>query len=302
MIQKPFTLLLFLSFYSILHSQQVPDTSWCYVVENPAFTNNDHIYIDEAHHNFHTMSGGFTGFAQLMRSDGAQVFPLMEEFSPKTLPKTTDILVISNALNQLNIQNWQIPTPSAFTQKEILAIKGWVENGGSLLLIADHMPFAGAAQNLAEEFGFSFQNGFARIGPNLFPSPPFTILHKDLHLSPLEQSCYPIYPVDSIVSFTGSAFEKPRSAQTVLQFQEGDTSFQTEIAWQFDNASTIGLYNFHQGAVMTYGKGKIAVFGEAAMFTTQIANGKIKVGMNSPNAPYNAPFALNLMHWLACKE
>jgi hypothetical protein len=301
MIMKNLSLLLLL-FSAPLSAQQVPDTNWRFDIQRPAFHSEMNIHIDEGHNNFHTKDGGFTGFSRLLEQDGAKVHSLSRHFADTTLPSTSDLLVISNALNQLNVQNWQLPTPSAFTQQEINAIKQWVRKGGSLLLIADHMPFAGAAHDLAEAFGFQFQNGFARIGPNMFPSPPFTVLHQDLHPDLLKQDCYPFYEVDSVVSFTGSAFEKPRNAQSILNFHESDTTFQTEVAWRFTDATAIGLYNFHQGAILEYGQGKIAVFGEAAMFTTQLANGKLKVGMNSPQAKYNAPFVLNLIHWLACKE
>lgn len=37
----------------------------------------------------------------------------------------------------------------------------WVESGGRLLLIADHMPLAGSAAKLAAAFGASFTDGFA---------------------------------------------------------------------------------------------------------------------------------------------
>jgi carotenoid cleavage dioxygenase-like enzyme len=71
------------------------------------------------------------------------------------------ILVIANALNKINIENWYIPTPSAFTVKEIETVRKWVKEGGSLFLIADHMPMGGAAAELAAAFGFHFTNGFA---------------------------------------------------------------------------------------------------------------------------------------------
>ncbi len=41
------------------------------------------------------------------------------------------------------------------------AVTEWVRAGGALFLIADHMPFPGAAENLAAAFGFTFYNGFA---------------------------------------------------------------------------------------------------------------------------------------------
>ena len=84
-----------------------------------------------------------------------------------------DLLVISNALNIRNIENWTLPTPSAFTEDEIKNIVNWIEEGGSLFLIADHMPFPGAAFDLAEALGFKSSNGFAYDtvtggGPDLF--------------------------------------------------------------------------------------------------------------------------------------
>ena len=49
---------------------------------------------------------------------------------------------------------------------------------------------------------------------------------------------------------------------------------------------------------MNFAKAKVAMFGEAAMFTAQIVNGNFPVGINSPAAPQNAQFVLNLVHWL----
>ena len=70
------------------------------------------------------------------------------------------ILVIANALNERNVDNWSLPTLSAFSQEEIKIIEKWVYNGGRLFLIADHMPWPGAAADLATVFGFKFYNCF----------------------------------------------------------------------------------------------------------------------------------------------
>ena len=71
------------------------------------------------------------------------------------------VLVIANSLAEANVKKWKLPTPSAFGDDEVAAIVEWVEGGGSLLLIADHMPFPGATADLAEAFGIFFSNGFA---------------------------------------------------------------------------------------------------------------------------------------------
>lgn len=56
-----------------------------------------------------------------------------------------------------------------------------------------------------------------------------------------------------------------------------------------------------QGIAMPFGKGRIAAFGEAAMFSTQVATfggQSMKMGMNVPGND-DRQFALNVMHWLA---
>jgi hypothetical protein len=56
-----------------------------------------------------------------------------------------------------------------------------------------------------------------------------------------------------------------------------------------------------QGIVMLLGKGRVAMFGEAAMFSAQVAtiNGQsFKAGMNVPGND-DRQFVLNVMHWLA---
>ena len=58
-----------------------------------------------------------------------------------------------------------------------------------------------------------------------------------------------------------------------------------------------------QGAVLRHGQGRVAVFGEAAMFSaqTQVLGDQVvgRMGMNDPEAPQNAQFVLNVLHWLS---
>jgi hypothetical protein len=57
-----------------------------------------------------------------------------------------------------------------------------------------------------------------------------------------------------------------------------------------------------QGAVLIHGKGRVAVFGEAGMFSAQELTSRdgelIRFGMNAPGAEQNARLVLNVMHWL----
>jgi len=60
--------------------------------------------------------------------------------------------------------------------------------------------------------------------------------------------------------------------------------------------SGLGLVN---GAFMEYGKGRVVVFAEAAMFSAQFAGPQMgKMGMNNPQAKQNPQLVLNIIHWL----
>ena len=107
--------------------------------------------------------------------------------------------------------------------------------------------------------------------------------------------------VERVVSFTGSAFRPGPDAVPVMVFAGKVVSLEPKEAWEFSDATPrVDVKGWCQGAVMRVGKGRVAVFGEAAMFTAQLAGpDKSPVGMNSPEAPENARFLLNVLHWLS---
>lgn len=282
-------------------SQQIGDNDFNPPIFNPAYPNGggSKIYIDEAHNNFHTMDGRYQPFAELLMKDGYVIKPLKDTIKQNTF-EDIDILVISNALNIRNTQDWTLPTPSAFTKDEIKNIVDWVENGGSLFLIADHMPFPGAANDLAKAFEFKLNNGFvydtvAGGGPDLF-----TLKDGTLKASFITEGRSKQEKVDSIYSFTGEAFQIPEEATPVLILNNNFVSLMPDTAWNFkDDTPQISVAKWSQGAVKKMGKGKIAIWGEAAMFSAQIAGEKkVKVGMNAPKAKYNYQLLLNIIHWL----
>jgi D-alanyl-D-alanine dipeptidase len=282
-------------------AQQDPDTLFSYPVGNPGWPTGQGplVLIDEGHHNFHTKGGGFQAFSRLLASDGCRVDGYGHPFARKYFPADCKILVIANALDSSDTSGWVLPDPSAFSPTEIRFIEKWVREGGSLFLIADHMPFAGAAAQLAAAFGFGFVNGFAYSGPQSWPPSVFSTGDGTLLRSPVTMGLSPDERVDTVATFSGSAFRIPDGATGILRFPRGSYSLQPDTAWAFhDLTPRMDIEGWYQGAVARHGKGRIAVFGEAAMFTAQIVNGNFKVGFNSPEAPSNARFLLNLIHWL----
>ena len=69
-----------------------------------------------------------------------------------------------------------------------------------------------------------------------------------------------------------------------------------------DKTPQVPAAGLYQGAVFEHGSGRVAVFGEAAMFSAQVFDrGKetIYMGMNADDAEENAQFLLNVVHWLS---
>jgi hypothetical protein len=283
-------------------SQQVPDSAFRPSILSPAYPPELGliVMIDQAHNNFHTADGRYLPFANLLRLDGYQVFASGCTFNRDSLRRGS-ILVIANALNERNREDWSLPTPSAFTPEEIAAVKGWVEEGGSLLLIADHMPFPGCAEALAREFGFTLSNGFAAKADSPGGNDYFRRADGTLANHPITNGKSTLERIDSVVSFTGEAFTGDSTVTGLMIFGQGMASYLPQVAWQFnDSTPKVDIKGWYQAAVREFGKGRVAMVGEAAMFTAQLAGPERRqVGMNQAEAAQNGHFLLNMFHWLS---
>ena len=258
------------------------------------------VAIDSGHQNFHTLEGRFAPFARLLSNDGFRVRPATGAFTTSSLADVS-LLVIANALHPSNVDNWTLPTPSAFTSEEIAALRTFVENGGSLLLIADHMPFGGAAADLAAAFGVTFLNGFAFYTPSP-EAPDFLTREQGLGQDVILLGRASAGSITQVATFTGTAFRAPPVARKLLVLSDEYVILTPKTAWQFlPDTPRIGAKGLLQGAALSHGKGRLAVFGEAAMFTAQVqdTDPKQRTGFGAPGAEQNKQFVLNLAHWLA---
>jgi hypothetical protein len=293
-----FVINLFLT--SCLWSQQVADSAYSPVIAHPEYSlgNGPVVLIDEGHNNFHTAGNRYLPFARLLTRDGYNVGGYTGEFESERLKKVK-ILVIANALNAINTENWYLPTPSAFSAVEISVLREWVNSGGSLFLIADHMPMGGAAKELANAFGFIFTNGFAMdtssAGPAFFYRNDNTLLSNTITNGRSDEEL-----VNKIVSFTGQGFRIPDKATSIIKFNNKYTLLESDTAWIFDSSTKkTSINGWSQGAFMEYGKGRLVMFGEAAMFSAQLAGPtKARAGMNADYAEENYKLLLNIIHWL----
>ena len=283
---------------------QVADDRWAPTVASPEFEygNGPLVLVDAAHGNFHTIDGRFAAFGQLLELDGYRVESADTGISADLL-NSASVFVISNAIRGGDDAEWALPAESAFSAEEIKAIVDWVAAGGSLLLIADHMPFPGATADLANEFGIVFLDGFAMKSVDEGGTLSFTRTSGSLADHKITRGRDSSESIESVRSFTGQAFRFVSRVEPLMHMPDDWHVLLPTEAWEFSagtpQVSTRGLV---QGGVLRFGSGRVAVFGEAAMFTAQSStrDGTIRrVGMNHPSAGENSQFVLNVMHWLS---
>jgi hypothetical protein len=283
-------------------AQQVNDPDFVTHVEHPAFTNkHPRIGIDGAHRNFHTLDGRYKPFADLMSADGYAVSaaPAFEIGSLKSI----DILVIANAMGETR----DGIIDSAFTPAECDAVRDWVRGGGSLMLIADHAPWGDASVDLARRFDVEMGRGFVMDLKHADGNPTklvFSVENQLLGEHAIVHGRNDAERVRRVIAFTGQSLSVPAIATVLLRISNDATeSFDPQDQIKIEAGLPAGtrLEGRAQGIAMPFGRGRVAVFGEAAMFSAQVAtmNGQsFKAGMNVPGTD-DRQFALNVMHWLA---
>ena len=284
-------------------NSQTSDDQWSPGVSSPEYPQGGGpvVLVDAAHGNFHTIDGRFAAFAELLELDGYRVESGDAAVTAKVLNQAS-VYVISNAVYGGDSAEWKLPTPSAFRPDEIEAIVTWVAEGGSLLLIADHMPMPGATKDLANEFGIIFLNGFAMKSAQEGGTLSFTRSSGSLADHAITRGRTEAENIESVMSFTGQAFRFVTPVQPLMTMPDDWQVLLPAVAWELDEATpTVSARGLIQGGVLPFGEGRVAVFGEAAMFTAQTSvQGGVAypMGMNHPSATENAQFVLNVVHWL----
>lgn len=282
-------------------AEQLVDTSFVPIVSQPTYPQGTGptVCIDAGHHNFHTAGGRFEPFARLLRADGYDVVGVAEVFTDESL-KDCDLLVIANALAERNLDDWSLPTPSAFAQEETASVERWVHGGRALLLIADHMPFAGAAEDLARIFGVELINAYVLQAAGGEGMVVFSRDNGLLAGHSISDGGDEGERIGQVVSFTGAAFASADHIEPLLRLDGSVVAHLPRVAGEFSAwTPRRSVDGWLQGGVLRHGHGRVAVFAEAGMFTAQLSGANRRpMGMNAPEAKQNARFALNLMRWL----
>jgi hypothetical protein len=303
-MKKYFLLALLLALAACETPLQRPDDKFDAAVAKPAFgaTDSPLLLFDAAHHNFHRSDGLYGPFARLARNDGFAIRDLDGVITREALAPAR-ILLLAGARSEGDAND-----QAAFTSTETEAIAGWVQGGGSLLLIADHYPFGPAVSALAARFGVQLSPGM--VEDSLHYDRPsedrsqllFSRANGLLADGPLTRG------VDRVVTFTGTSLRGPANSDNFLRLSASAFDLQPNVQVQKDGADSrvtvtydrpVSAAGRAQGLAFSSGKGRVLVLGEAAMLSAQLSRDDKAVGMN-----YNAGnkrLALNILEWLAGK-
>lgn len=283
--------------------QELIDSLFVGKIDNPTYAlgKGPVILLDELHHNGIQMNSGFKTLSDILLKDGFRIKTINNSIL-KSILADADILVIIDALAEQNVDHWELPTPSPFSEQEMELIKNWVQKGGSLLLVADHMPFAGASSKLAKKFDLDFINGFVIDTLNWDVN---TFKKEDYSLSehPITKGNSNREKINEISTYFGQGFSSTNKTFTPLMvFQDKNVvSYQPKKAWLFNEDTTIipgkGLL---QGLAGDFGKGRIVVLGDSSLMSAHLIGKKARpVGINSKETKDNFQFVLNIFHWLS---
>ena len=231
------------------------------------------------------------------------------------------MLLIANALSHGDAD---AAAGDAFTKEECQQVSDWVQSGGSLLLVADHAPFGGAAASLSRQFGVEMSDSYVfDLGNSTNNHPTFLVFSRNNGLlgdHAITKGRNPSESVGRLVAFTGQSLSIPPGATALMKFSatayEASTREDLNVAEKAASATPpdIASIVLHanpvagraQGIALSFGKGRVVIVGEAAMFSAQIlmdeqGHKEEKFGMNAPGND-DKRFVLNVFHWLSESE
>lgn len=297
----------------LAQDRQTAVTEYTYTNENPAYEAQRgpriviHRYVSP-----YLQRGAFEPFAALAETDGFQAQWLDGPLTAERLADT-EILAIVNAYSRSGAGDYRrystMDVPSIYSEEELDLIVSWVKEGGALLLLADHSPFAGGTIALASRFGAVYMTGHALRSDSIsenkhvnidFRRTPEGPNQGKLNAHPIADGALGLGKIEHFFAFGGQAIIPPAGATNLLQIPQGFEAILTfRLTEEFYSAPRIDAGGLSQGMAMTFGEGRVAIFGEAGGFTAQRIDDGEPFGLTDPDADENAEFVLSTLRWLA---
>jgi hypothetical protein len=306
---------------------QVPDATYAPRVVNPAFVNrHPTVMVDEAHRNYFTVSGFYSGLAALLRADGLQVVAGTQRFTPAAL-RGCQVLVVADACGADTPEGARART-SAFWASECDAVRDWVKQGGSLLLVADSAPYGSAMDSLGRRFGVDMGKSYTvdtRRGDPEMKNLGCILFQRQLDMlgdHAILRGRNPAEQVDRVATFSGQSLAGPPGSKGLLRLgnsawdvpftPDSRTGDDPRLLARMDTTSvpetpgSIPALGRFQAMAFTLGRGRVVVLGDGAMLSAQLLRGRealrrgkheLRIGLNRTDLD-NERFALNVVRWL----
>jgi hypothetical protein len=281
-------------------AQHLADPAFKADVERPAYAKSSpRVMFDEAHNNFHTSTGRYKPFADLVTNDGYRLVINRQPFTRKSL-ESFKVLVIANALAE-DIDEPNADKP-AFSEEECAAVYDWVRGGGALLLVADPGPFGRSASSLAKRFGVEMGADIAEDPSNSAEEYRSSLIvysreNHQLIDHPITTGRDTTEKISRVVVFDGQSLKASQEGIFLkLAGSARDVTRDTDGQATSAHAVSGGA----QGLALKVGGGRVVVLGEADMLSALIGDPPAKepIGMNYPGVD-NKQLTLNIMHWLS---
>jgi hypothetical protein len=228
------------------------------------------------------------------------------------------VLVIANARGSENPNDAARP---AFSESECDAVERWVRAGGALLLIADHAPFGSAAHNMALRFGVEMGRGYVFDPQHSDGNPTFLVFSAENGLlgnHAVLRGHSESERVHRIVAFTGQSLSIPNGATALMMLATSAFEVDSYAAGMERLSTSAGRSGSKtagdspgrsdagraQGIALVFGRGRLIVVGEAALFSAQFLRARkagehdLRFGMNAPGND-DKQFVVNALHWLS---
>jgi hypothetical protein len=268
-------------------AQQVVDPNADTNVTDPAFASGTGpvVLVDSGHDEFQTLAKNYAPFGAVLTHDGFVVRDFDKPISAANLAGA-GMLVIVDPVNPNDPPDRpKYQSTSAFTPQEIATIADWVKDGGALLMIADHPPYAGGLRALASTFGFVIEIYAAQTDAK---AELFSFANGGLVDGPLTHG------LPQIQTFYGTSFTAPAAATPLLRF---DSSWKMLVT---DKPPRPMTPHDLRGASLSVGKGRVVLLAEAGAWSAQLSGAKKRfMGFDAPGALGNKRFIRNVVYWLA---
>ncbi|WP_218397214.1 DUF4350 domain-containing protein [Alteromonas lipotrueae] len=298
------------------------------------------VQVDEAHHNFLTINNRFKPFAQVLLSDGVTVESNKVSFSQQALKNVDILVIanaldkkrsnwqppFNQALTNDEVSvviEWVRNGGSLFLIADHAPFPKVIESLATALgftftnghvkatlfskatgtLISHEVTYAheNAKQDDNSSANANSEANPEAKHPNHVELPVFMQESQNGAFTSVLNSQLHVKEVIQVKTFGGAAFLPPEEATSLLTLGPRTVSIEPEVPFEITSSTRrSAIEGWSQGALLELGKGRVAVFSEGMMFSSQVdTNTGAKHGMRSVGAEQNERFLLNIIHWLA---